>query len=95
MKNTNINTKVKIFPENLHSILIGLMLGDGHIYKTSITSNSRFEMSFGKDRYLFAHSLSELFSDVLNIGVRPIVMRSSTFFNKKYNYRLKKNFTYI
>jgi hypothetical protein len=31
------------------------MLGDGHIYKSSPTSNSRFEMSFGKDRISFAN----------------------------------------
>jgi hypothetical protein len=48
MKNNNI------LPQNLNDILIGLMLGDGHIYKSSITSNSRFEISFGKDREFFA-----------------------------------------
>jgi len=48
MKNNNI------LSQNLHNILIGLMLGDGHIYKSSPTSNSRFEISFGKDREFFA-----------------------------------------
>lgn len=30
----------KYLPENLHSILIGLMLGDAGIYKSSMKSNS-------------------------------------------------------
>lgn len=29
-------------PENLHFILIGIMLGDGSLYRFSSTSNSRF-----------------------------------------------------
>ena len=55
MKNT------RIVSENLHSIFIGLLLGDGHIYRTSPSSNSRFEMSFGKDRLLFANWIGNLF----------------------------------
>ena len=31
MKNNNI------LPQNLHDILIGLMLGDGHIYKKNFS----------------------------------------------------------
>ena len=30
-----------------HSIIIGLLLGDGGLYKTSPESNARFEISFG------------------------------------------------
>ena len=51
-----------ILPDNLNSIFIGLMLGDGHLYKSSPTSNSRFEMSFGRDRELFAIWIGNLFS---------------------------------
>ena len=40
--------------EPLKSILIGIMLGDGGIYKSSPTSNARFEMSFGQDYKEFA-----------------------------------------
>ena len=65
MENRNVN----ILPDNLHYILIGLMLGDGYIYKTSPTSNSRFEMSFGKDRELFANWISNLFKDYSNTGI--------------------------
>jgi hypothetical protein len=61
MKNINI------LPNHLHSIFIGLMLGDGHINKSSPTSNSRFEMSFGKDRELFANWVGNLFKDYSNI----------------------------
>ena len=44
-------------PENLHFILIGIMLGDGSIYRSSSTSNSRFEMSFGSKYKEFAESI--------------------------------------
>lgn len=66
MKNNNI------LPQNLHNILIGLMLGDGHIYKSSPTSNSRFEISFGKDRDLFAAWVVDLFGDYSNSGLKTI-----------------------
>lgn len=68
MKNNNI------LPQNLHDILIGLMLGDGHIYKkkTSPTSNSRIEISFGKDRENFASWVSDLFEDYSNSGIKTI-----------------------
>ena len=32
---------------NLNSILIGIMLGDGSLYRSSPTANVRFEMSLG------------------------------------------------
>ena len=35
-------------PNNLHDILIGIMLGDGSFYRLTPTSNTRFEMSFGE-----------------------------------------------
>jgi LAGLIDADG DNA endonuclease family len=63
----NMNNNNNILPNNLNDILIGLMLGDGHIYKTSPTSNSRFEMSFGKDRELFADWVGGLFRVYSNI----------------------------
>lgn len=34
-----------MLPDNLHSILVGIMLGDGSLYRSSKTSNTRFEMS--------------------------------------------------
>jgi len=34
-------------PVELNSILIGIMLGDGGMYRSSLTANARLEMSFG------------------------------------------------
>ena len=76
-------------PTNLHSILIGLMLGDGHLYKTSPTSNSRFEISFGKDRLLFADWIGNLFKEYSNTGIKIIPLKGGNFFSLKYNYRFK------
>lgn len=76
-------------PENLHSILIGLMLGDGHLYKTSPTSNTRFEIAFGNDRKLFADWIGQLFKDYSNTGVKINLIKGRSFFNWKLNYRFK------
>ena len=84
----NMNNNNNILPNNLNDILIGLMLGDGHIYKTSPTSNSRFEMSFGKDRELFADWVGGLFRVYSNTGVRRILVNKSLF-NPVFNYRFK------
>jgi hypothetical protein len=85
-----------VLPENLHSIFIGIMLGDGHIYKSSLTSNSRFEMSFGKDRQLFSTWIGNLFKDYSNTGIKiiPIINNNTSFFdimtnNISYNFRFK------
>jgi LAGLIDADG DNA endonuclease family len=77
-----------ILPQNLHYILIGLMLGDGHIYKTSPTSNSRFEMSFGKDRELFAKWIGVLFKDYSNTGITRTIIKGNSS-SSYYNFRLK------
>lgn len=43
-------------PVPLHNLMIGLLLGDAGVYRTtkSLTSNSRLEFSFGQHRILFA-----------------------------------------
>ena len=58
MKNTkmnknNINTlninnskNIMPLPVNINSIVIGIMLGDGGLYRSSPTANTRLEMSF-------------------------------------------------
>jgi hypothetical protein len=84
-----MKSNTNFLPENLHSILIGLMLGDGHIYKTSPTSNSRFEISFGKDRVLFANWIGDLFKEYSNTGIKIIPVKSSSFFSLKFNFRFK------
>ena len=81
-----------LLPQNLHDILIGLMLGDGHIYKTSPTSNSRFEMSFGKDRNLFATWIGNLFKDYSNTGIKIITSKNQGIifnYNEVINFRFK------
>lgn len=78
---------LKLLPENLHSILIGIMLGDGSIYKSSPTSNSRFEMSFGSDYSKFAESIGDLFKDFINTPVKSIQIKGK---DRNYiNFRLK------
>lgn len=59
-------------PENLHFLLIGLMWGDGFLYRSSSTSNSRFEMSFGSNYKQFAESIGKLFSDYINKPVKSL-----------------------
>jgi len=74
-------------PENLHSILIGLMLGDAGIYKSSKTSNSRLEMSFGTNYKQFAESIENFFKEYINNPIKQVEIK---VVNKIYiNYRLK------
>jgi LAGLIDADG DNA endonuclease family len=80
---------LKTLPLELNSILIGIMLGDGGIYRStkSITSNSRFEMSFGQDSEIFANWIAELFSNYMTTPLKSIEIKGT---NKTYtNYRLK------
>jgi hypothetical protein len=44
----SVNFSSAFAPVNLQSIFIGIMLGDGSLYKSSPTSNVRFEISFGQ-----------------------------------------------
>lgn len=69
------------------SIFIGLMLGDGSLYRTSLTSNVRFEMSLGQNYESFALHLGELFKEYLSNPVKSLEIKGK---NKTYkNYRLK------
>jgi LAGLIDADG DNA endonuclease family len=80
---------LKTLPLELNSILIGIMLGDGGIYRStkSITSNSRFEMSFGQDSEIFANWIAGLFSNYMTTPLKSIEIKGT---NKTYiNYRLK------
>jgi len=77
-----------VLPQNLHDILIGIMLGDGHIYKSSPTSNSRFEISFGKDRISFATWVGDLFRDYSKNGIKKIYYNDNIL-NPKFGYRFK------
>ena len=77
----------KYLPENLHSILIGLMLGDAGIYKSSMKSNSRLEMSFGTKYKQYAEKIENLFIDYINNPIKQVEIKAN---DKIYiNYRLK------
>lgn len=88
MKNTKILlNKETSLPESLNSVLIGIMLGDGGIYRTSSTSNSRFEMSFGQHSQQFAEKIGDLFKNYMSNPVKAVKLEVK---NKIYiNYRLK------
>ena len=87
MKNTNNNINISLLPLELHSILIGIMLSDGGLYKTSHSSNVRFEMSFGEKYKDLALHIGDLFKEYMSNPVKPVKVKGV---NKVYNnYRLK------
>lgn len=71
----------------LHHIIIGLMLGDGSLYRSSPTANVRFEMSLGKNYEEFALELGDIFKDYMSNPVKALEIKGVT---KSYtNFRLK------
>ena len=96
MKNTTIkynslnnNNNISVLPDELNSILIGTLLSDGGLYRSSPTANVRFEMSFGEKYKSLAFHIGELFKDYMSNPVKPIEIKGK---NKVYiNYRLKTN----
>lgn len=85
MKNNNTNTF--LLPLELNSILIGIMLSDGGLYKSSPTSNVRFEMSFGEKYKDLAFHIGDLFKEYMSNPVKSLDVKGV---NKVYNnYRLK------
>jgi len=94
--NTQINEIVSLnnFSSNddvssnskLHSIIIGILLGDGYLYRIS-KSNARLEMSFGVNYKEYAEFLGDIFKDYMTNCVKCITIKGK---NKTYkNYRLK------
>ena len=74
-------------PQNLHYTLIGIMLGDGFLYRSSPTSNTRFEMSFGSSYKQFAESIGNLYSNYMKTPVKVLEIKGK---DKVYlNFRLK------
>jgi LAGLIDADG DNA endonuclease family len=72
---------------DLNSILIGIMLGDGSLYRSSPTANVRFEMSLGQKYKEFALEIGKLFKEYMNNPVKALEVKGKT---KSYtNYRLK------
>ena len=87
--NNNSNNNVDIYnlPDFLKSFLIGLMLGDGSLYKSSPTSNTRLEMSFGYDYKEFAYYIANLLSYYISNPFKSVEIKGK---DKVYiNYRLK------
>ena len=74
-------------PQKLHSILIGLMLSDGSLYRSSPTANVRFELSFGEKYKELAFYIGEMFNAYMSNPVKSVEIKGK---NKVYvNYRLK------
>ncbi len=92
MKNiikTNITNlpRVELLPIELNSILIGIMLSDGALYRSSPSANTRFEMSFGEKYKELAFHIGDLFKDYMSNPVKSLEVKGK---NKVYNnYRLK------
>jgi|ERR1700734_1036306 len=86
INNTEENTGTHL-PIELKSVFIGFMLGDGSLYRSSPTSNVRFEISFGQKYESFALYLGELFKEFMSNPVKALEIKGKT---KNYtNYRLK------
>lgn len=78
-------------PDNLsdylNSVLIGIMLGDGFLYRSSATANTRFEMSFGYKYKLYAENIELLFKDYISNSLKEVTIKGK---DRTYiNYRLK------
>lgn len=81
------NTAINLLSKELDSIIIGLLLGDAGLYRTSRTSNTRLEMSFGTNYKLYAQHIEQLLSPYMNNPVKSIEIKNK---DKVYiNYRLK------
>lgn len=85
MKNNTTNKNTVSL--DINSIVIGLMLGDASISRSSKTSNSRLEMSFGENYLAFAQSIQNILKDYIKNPVKKIEIKG---LKKVYvNYRLK------
>jgi len=81
---------LEILPDYLEKVLIGLMLGDGSIYRSSLTSNSRFEMSFGQTYKEYAESIGKLFinyaseSSISTIKTVKLKVKDKVYINYRF-----------
>jgi LAGLIDADG DNA endonuclease family len=69
------------------SVLIGLMLGDASLYRTSSTSNTRLEFSFGEKYKLFAEKIEIIFNLFISTPLKSVEIKGKL--NTYLNYRLK------
>lgn len=74
-------------PSSLHQALIGQLLSDGFASKSSPTSNTRIEWSFGSNYKTYGTFIATLFDPYCNIGLRDVLVRWKG--NIYTNYRLK------
>lgn len=73
--------------DTLNSILIGIMLGDGFLYRSSPTANTRFEMSFVTNYKMYAESIELLFKEYIKTSLKAVEIKGKdTIYT---NYRLK------
>ena len=91
--NTHISfpcNQIKAYSTNsidINSIIIGILLGDGSLYRSSPTANVRFEMSLGQKYEEFALELGDIFKDYMSNPVKALEIKGKT---KSYtNFRLK------
>ena len=76
-------TKINI--NQIHSIIIGQILGDAHLEK--VYKNCRISFSFGNKYKDYAIWIQDLFQDYCNKGIYSVNIQNK---EKKYlNYRLK------
>ena len=97
MKKTNIlynEINLEILSESTenlsdfqNSVLIGLMLGDGSLYRSSPTSNTRLELSFGKKYKFFAEKIETIFNLFISTPLKQVEIKGKL--NTYFNYRLK------
>jgi len=78
-----------ILPSFLHEVLIGLILGDGHLYRSSPSSNTRLELSFKGDYFKYASYIYALFINYIGTGPRKIDTASTSGKKKYPSIRLK------
>ena len=85
---SDLNKSLPSLPSNLlNSILIGLILSDAGLYKSSPTSNTRLEMSFGEAYKEFAFFIGEILNPYMSNPIKKVEIKSK---EKIYtNYRLK------
>ncbi len=96
MKITKINFNIndlKFINHNLinhnfqKSVIIGLLLGDGSLYRKNVHSNARLELSFGSKYKDFALSIEDILKDYLSNPLKSVNIKINS---KIYlNYRLK------
>lgn len=65
-------------PLFLNEVLIGLILGDGHLYRSSPSSNTRLELSFKGDYLNYANYIYGFFIYYIGTGPRKVDTTSST-----------------